>query len=194
MLQGSPWCEDHSDQTNVFKQVIVTIKGIHLNTPDTLLFTYLSHFGKLDSQKVVYDFVKDGPLQGLKNGDRKYKMDFTGGRNMGTFHLVDGANVMVNYAGQRKTCGRCHSDSRSCLGGGWARSCEQRAGVKVDLREHMKQLWLSIGFSPANFEDKDASDNVTELDVHSNFTPPTCAVVTEGAKAKFSVLETYPEK
>ena len=83
------------------KEVVVIIKGININTPDTLLFTYLSHFGKLVSQKVVYDVEKDGPLQGLKNGDRKYKMDFSGGRNMGTFHLIDGANVMVSYAGQR---------------------------------------------------------------------------------------------
>ena len=168
------------------KEVVVTIRGININTPDTLLFTYLSHFGKLVSQKVVYDVVKDGPLQGLKNGDRKFKMDFTGGRNMGTFHLVDGANVMVNYAGQRKTCGRCHGDSRSCMGGGWARSCEQNGGVKVDLRDHMRQLWLNIGFSPDNFEDKDGGDDVNELDVHSSFTPPARAGVTEVAKAKFS--------
>ena len=96
------------------RQVVVTIKGININTPDALVFSYLSHFGKLVSQKVVYDIERSGPLEGLKNGDRKYKMDFSEGRNMGTFHLIDGANVMVSYPGQRKTCGRCHSDSRTC--------------------------------------------------------------------------------
>ena len=82
---------------------------------------------------VVYDVEKDGPLKGLKNGDRKYKMDFSGWRNMGTFHLIDGANVMVSYAGQRKTCGRCHGDSRSCPGRGWAKFwCEGRAEVTYE--------------------------------------------------------------
>ena len=55
------------------KEVVVTIKVININTPDTLLFSYMSHFGKLARQKVLYDTDKDGPLEGLKNGDRKYK-------------------------------------------------------------------------------------------------------------------------
>ena len=168
------------------KQVIVTIKGININTPDALLFTFLSHFGKLASQRVVYDVVKDGPLQGLKNGDRKYKMDFTGGRNMGTFHLIDGSNVQVKYSGQRNTCGRCHGDSRTCPGGGWARSCELKSGPKVELREHMRQLWLAIGFSPGNFEDRTAPDDTEDITDHNNFTPPVRPAVPEVSKAKFS--------
>ena len=167
------------------KQVVVTIKNININTPDTLLFSYLSHFGKLASQKVVYDTDRDGPLEGLKNGDRKYKMDFSGGRNMGTFHLVDGANVVVSYAGQRKTCGRCHGDSRTCPGGGWARSCDLKQGARVELRDHMKQLWSEIGFCPEKFELDTAGDDGADLDVTS-FTPPPRAVVAEADKAKFS--------
>ena len=54
------------------------------------MFSYLIHFKKLTSQTVVYDIEKEGPLKGLKNGDRKFKMDFSGGRNMGTFHLING--------------------------------------------------------------------------------------------------------
>ena len=167
------------------KEVIVTIKGININTPDTLVFSYLSHFGKLVSQKVLYDTEKDGPLEGLKNGDRKFKMDFSGGRDMGTFHLVDGANVIVSYAGQRKTCGRCHGDSRSCPGGGWARSCDQKGGSRVELRDHMRQLWSNIGFNPDKFESDRASDDAADLDVLS-FTPPARVAVSETAKAKFS--------
>ena len=92
------------------KEVVVTIKGININTPKSFVFTYLSYFGTLVRQKVVYDVEREGPLEGLTNGDRKYKMDFTGGRNMGTFHLIDGSSWMVSYAGQRKTCGRCHGE------------------------------------------------------------------------------------
>ena len=134
------------------KEVVVTIKGININTPDTLVFTYLSHFGKLVSQKVVYDTDKDGPLKGLKNGDRRYKMDFSGGRDLGTFHLLDGTSVMASYSGQRRTCGRCHGDSRTCIGGGWAKSCELKGGTRVELCDHIRQLWSSIGFNPEKIE------------------------------------------
>ena len=165
-------------------EVVVTIKGININTPDTLLFSYLSHFGKLVSQKVVYDTEKDGPLEGLKNGDRKYKMDFTGGRGVGTFHIVDGANVMVSYSGQRKTCGRCNEDARTCPGGGWARSCDSKGGKRIELQDHMKKLWSEVGFNPESFDIDTATIDSAELDV-DNFTPPPRGVLDETDKAKF---------
>ena len=167
------------------KEVVVTIKGININTPDTLVFTYLSHFGKLVSQKVVYDTDKDGPLKGLKNGDRRYKMDFSGGRDLGTFHLIDGTSVMVSYSGQRRTCGRCHGDSRTCIGGGWAKSCELKGGTRVELRDHMRQLWSNIGFNPEKFEREEAQEDSADLNVKA-FTPPVRAPVSEANKTKFS--------
>ena len=75
------------------KNVSVTIKGINLNSPDSLVMEYISKFGIIVNSKVIYDTDKDGPFSGLRNGDRKYLVDFTNGRNMGTFHLIDGANV-----------------------------------------------------------------------------------------------------
>ena len=77
------------------KNVSVTIKGINLNSPDSLVMEYISKFGTIVNSKVIYDTDKDGPFSGLRNGDRKYLVDFTNGRNMGTFHLIDGANVTV---------------------------------------------------------------------------------------------------
>ena len=99
----------------------VTISGLNINTPDSFLFSYLAFFGKVSSHKVIYDTERNGPLVGVKNGDRRFLVDFTSGKGMGTYHLMDGEAVTVNYSGQRRTCGRCHKDSRSCPGGGWAR-------------------------------------------------------------------------
>ena len=36
------------------------------------------------------DEDREGPFAGLYNGDRRYLVDFTNGRNMGSFHLLDG--------------------------------------------------------------------------------------------------------
>ena len=81
------------------KEVEVVIKGLNLNTPDTLVIEYLNLFGKVVKKVAVYLKHREGPIEGLKNGDRKYLMDFTGGRNLGTYHIVDGANVHISYSG-----------------------------------------------------------------------------------------------
>ena len=170
------------------REVQVTIKGININTPDTLVFSYLSHFGRLHSYKVVYIREREGPMAGLMNGDRRYMVDFTTGRNMGTYHLLDGESVTVSYSGQRKTCGRCHADSRTCPGGGWARACEERGTSRVELREHMVKLWAELGFRPDNFELAVGDGEVTESEVENHaksFTPPPRGLVREEAKQMF---------
>ena len=104
-------------------------------------------------------------------------MDFTAGKNMGTFHLIDGVNVTVRYAGQRRTCGRCHQTSVACPGGGWAKTCEEKGGPRVTLREHMTDLWAAIGFKPAEFsletgEGGEVSEKTVEIKATDQFTPP----------------------
>ena len=100
------------------REVQVLISSNNINTPDSFVISYLSFFGKVSSHKVIYDKEKDGPLARVKNGDRRLLMDFTSGKGMGTYHLVDGESVTVSYSGQRRTCGRCHRDSRTCPMGG----------------------------------------------------------------------------
>ena len=70
------------------------------------------------SQKVIYEIDKEGPFTGLYNGDRRYLVDFSTGRNMGSYHLIDGVKIRVSYSGQRRTCGRCHKTSDECPGKG----------------------------------------------------------------------------
>ena len=169
-------------------EVQVTIKGININTPDSFVFSYLSFFGKAQSWKVIYDVEKSGPLQGMKNGDRKFMVDFTASKGMGTYHLIDGESVTVSYSGQQRTCGRCHQDGRTCPGGGWARACEEKGTPRLEIRDHMKQLWAEIGFKPDNFELAVGSGEVLEEDVETearSFTPPAKAKVSQESKEQF---------
>ena len=90
------------------REIIVTMKGIHPNTRDDCVTDYISKFGRLVSTKAVHGVYRDGPLKGLKNGDRSFKVEFTPTENMGTYHVIDGHKVTVRYPGQQQTCARCH--------------------------------------------------------------------------------------
>ena len=154
------------------------ISGSNINTPDSLVVEYISKHGRVVHPKVIYDTDKEGPLKGLKNGDRQYLVDFTGGRNMGSFHILDGSRIRVNYSGQKKICGRCYSTASSCPGDAIARSCEVNQGAKISLVDHMKNYWEEIGFKPADFklvevEAADCDDIFEDLPIKENekFTP-----------------------
>ena len=71
---------------------------------------------------------------------------------MGSYHILDGHRIRVNYKGNVATCGRCHSDKKSCKGEGLAKLCQENGGRHVPLIEHMRSLWAHIGFTPSNFE------------------------------------------
>ena len=159
------------------REVTVCIRSLNLNTPDNLIFDYLNKFGQVMSSKVVYYEDREGPLKGLRNGDRNYLVDFTNDRNMGTFHIIDEANVLVNYTGQSKTCSTCHNTAVNCLGGGWARACEEKQGFRTTMLDHMKAPWNEIGFVTSNFKldvDNNDVENLTEdieIKDSSHFTP-----------------------
>ena len=159
------------------REVEVKISGLNLNTPDSLIVEYISKHGTVVNNKVIYDTDRDGPLKGFKNGDRRYLVDFTNGRNMGSFHILDGANVFVNYSGQKKTCGRCHNVGQLCPGGAIARTCELRNGPKISLIDHMRVHWETINFKPTNFkldtsEDPENGPGDVPIKENERFTPP----------------------
>ena len=111
---------------------------------------YLSFFGKIVRKEVIYCKHTEGLFRGKNNGDRKYLVDFSDGRDMGSYHVLDGAHVTVSYLGQRNTCGRCHGTASTCPGGGIAQLCEEREGPKVNLNEHMRVLWGELNYKPSN--------------------------------------------
>ena len=130
------------------REIIVTARGIHPNTRDDTVTEYISKFGRLVSTKVVHGVYREGPLQGLKNGDRSFKVEFKPSENMGTYHVIDGHKVTVRYPGQQQTCARCHETPQQCPGKGMAKKCEAAGGPKIDLADHLLELWAKIGYSP----------------------------------------------
>lgn len=75
--------------------IVITVKGLDFNTPDSLLFDYIQKFGgEIINRNVVYGKFMDGPLKGKYKGDRKYQVDCSGGiLTMGTYHFLDGSKV-----------------------------------------------------------------------------------------------------
>ena len=65
--------------------------------------------------------------------------------------------------------------AQHCPGSGWARTCEEKDGLKVHLLEHMKTLWAKIGFQPSSFNmDGNLEDDEMPRTVNikeNNFTP-----------------------
>ena len=106
------------------KEVVVTMKGIHPNTLDNTVLDYLAKFGKVVTTKVVHGVFTDGPLRGMRNGDRSFKIELKAGENVGSYHVIDGQKVSLKYPGQQQTCGNCHETPRKCKGGGIAKRCK----------------------------------------------------------------------
>ena len=71
--------------------------------------------------------------------------------------------MTVSYPGQRRTCGRCHQTSTECPGDELARVCEVNGGEKVDLRNHMENLWKKIGYKPHNTEERENEESEDEI-------------------------------
>ena len=136
----------------VKKEVIVSAKGIHPNTRDSVVLDYLARFGKLSTNKVVYGVYSEGPLKGLRNGNRSYKLEIRPGVNLGSYHYIDSQKVTFKYPGQQQTCARCFKTSQSCRGKGVARRCEVEGGEKVEFPDYILDLWSRIGYSPGSLE------------------------------------------
>ena len=153
------------------REVVVTLKGVHPNTRDNTVLDYLSKFGKIVSTKAVHGTYISGPLQGIKNGDRSYKLEVKPGENIGSFHVIEGQRVSLRYPGQQQTCGRCHQTPQNCVGKGIARRCQAEGGEKVEFTDYILDLWKKIGYSPQNSET--AVDDIEDLgeEAHDAFTP-----------------------
>ena len=142
---------------------------------------------------MIYSKYSEGPFKGKFNGDRKYQVEFSGNiRGMGSYHFLDGERVRVFYSGNDKTCGRCHKTSGGCLGSGIAKECEDKGGIRVQLSDHMRQVWSEIGFCPTTFELPESMDGMSEGDVpiaaSNNFQRPAPQINTSEADQETLVL------
>ena len=134
------------------REVVVTLRGLHPNTRDDGVINYLGKFGNIITNKVVYCTFGDGPLLGIKNGDRSYKIEINPGTNIGTYHAIDGQRVTVRYPGQLQSCARCFETARTCRGGAIARKCEAQNGPKVEFSDYIQDLWKKIEYVPGMVE------------------------------------------
>ena len=146
------------------RDVIVTIKGLHPNTKDEGVIDYLNKYGKVVTSKVVYGTFGEGPLKGVRNGDRSYKMEVKADTNIGTYHAIDGQRVTLRYPGQMQTCARCFEPPISCKGGAVARRCEAAQGEKVEFSDFILRLWQEIGYTPGEVEIAAVYDEYHEYD------------------------------
>ena len=182
------------------RDIVITIKGLHPNTMDEGVIEYLSKYGRIVTTKVIYGIYGEGPLKGIKNGDRSYKVELQPNVNIGTYHLLDGNKVTIRYPGQQSTCARCHEVARNCRGGGMAKRCEAAGGLKVDFSQHILKLWKSIGYSPevleiaAAYDDHGEGEEVPQLhqQVGGSFTP--AKVVSDPDKFTGVIIKQFPKE
>ena len=182
------------------REVVVTVRGLHPNTTDQGVLEYLNKFGRVVTTKVVYATFAEGPLKGIKNGDRSFKVELKADNNIGSYHVIDGNKVTIRYPGQKQTCARCHEVSTYCPGGGIAKKCEAAGGTKVELADHIVALWKKIGYEPGELEFAavydDHGDDLDQVAVSSpklvtEFTPNK--VVSEPEKFAGVTVKQFPK-
>ena len=182
------------------REVVVTVRGLHPNTTDQGVLEYLNKFGRVVTTKVVYATFAEGPLKGIKNGDRSFKVELKADNNIGSYHVIDGNKVTIRYPGQKQTCARCHEVSTYCPGGGIAKKCEAAGGTKVELADHIVALWKKIGYEPGELEFAavydDHGDDLDQVAVPSpklvtEFTPNK--VVSEPEKFAGVTVKQFPK-
>ena len=130
------------------REAVVTLRGVHPNTSDDYVMEYLAKFGDLVTRKVVYGVFSEGPLAGLRNGDRSYKIEIKSSTDIGSYHVLDGQRISLKFPGQQQTCARCLQSAQHCKGKGVARRCETEGGIKADFNNYILELWKKIGYSP----------------------------------------------
>ena len=87
------------------KELSVLINGLHPETKDEVVMSYLDAHGKVcRTEPVIHHVYKSGPLKGLKDGTRSYMVNLT--KPLGSYHIIDDTKVTVRYRGQIRTCAK----------------------------------------------------------------------------------------
>ena len=175
------------------RDVVVTLKGVHPNTRDDGVLDYLSKYGKIISSKVVYGVFGEGPLKGIRNGDRMYKIEVKPNSYLGTYHVIDGQRVTARYLGQQQTCARCFGTPHNCPGKGMARRCEQEGGIKVEFNDYIHELWTKIGYVPSQVELSPETNSEHASQESDGFTPVKAAPMQDPTRYTGVRVSTLPK-
>ena len=156
------------------RDVTVNVKGLHPNTSDSIVIEYLEKFGKLVSNKVIHSTYTDGPLKGLKNGDRCYRMEVKPDVYLGSYHILDGQKIFLRYPGQVQTCAHCLKSAIECKGRGVARRCVVEGGLRTDFAKYIcdMDMWEEMGYLP---ERRETDENFeVNQQLGGEYTPMKC--------------------
>ena len=117
------------------REVPVVVMGLPLDVEDIEVRQYFAKFGGKPSENPPqYLNYPDGPVKGYRNGERRYRVDFSGQHiQMGSFHFIKRVKVKITYGGNIATCGWCHESVSGCPGNVIASKCHEKGGQEVPL-------------------------------------------------------------
>ena len=170
------------------RQTKVTFLNVPRDIPDEEIIHFCSHFGKVKDKTVYYGKHHGGKLNGLYNGSRWVEMEIDTRKDLINYvwwesPLSDSekCRITVTYgqgAGRGYQCGHCLKTSKQgCPGGGKAKVCREKEGVRANAIDYMKILEDCFGYKTMKqkyldsktSDDKEVSPNdVTENENQSN--------------------------
>ena len=162
------------------KDVLVNINWLDIETPDELLVHVLSHFGKVKSN-VTWIKMKEEKdesqlakmLNSIRNGDRQVWMEIM--TPVPSYAMIDNRKIKIHYAGQKRTCARCHKGADDCRGNSNAKLCDDNGGEKANLKDAWKEVLESVNYTDWNggeiteTENEEKDEALEEdIEIHDN--------------------------
>ena len=176
------------------REAVVTLKGIQPNTRDDAFLDFLKQFGHVVTNKVIHGVFTEGPIKGMRNCDRNFKMEIKPNTSLGSYHVLDGQRVSLKYPGHQQTCARCPEPALTCKGRGIAKKCESEGGLKADFNNYILELWEKVGYSPEGEGTKNLDGTALEENASQeggDFTPQKVSSDTD--KFTEAVIKNIPE-
>ena len=158
------------------RQTKVTFLNVPRDIPDEELIHFCNHFGQVKDETVYYGKHHGGKFNGLYSGSRWVDMEVDVTKTLINYVWWEGplpesgtSRITVTYgAGKGNQCGHCLQTSRQgCPGGGKAKICREKHGVRLTVLEYMKILETNYGYKTLKNQYYD-SKNEKEQDVISD--------------------------
>ena len=169
------------------RQTKVTFLNVPRDIPDEELIHFSNYFGVVKDETVYYGKHHGGKLDGLYNGSRWLDMEIDTRKSLVNYVWWEGplpdsgkSRITITYgAGKGYQCGHCLKTSRQgCPGGGKAKICREKEGVRASAIDYMKMLESLYGYKTlkeqyldsktGDEKEEDNTIDVTEKGCQSN--------------------------
>ena len=166
------------------RQTKVSFLNVPRDIPDEEIIHFCKHFGKVKDNTVYYGKHHGGKLNGLYNGSRWVEMEIDTRKNLVNYVWWEGplpdsekCRITITYgAGKGHQCGHCLKTSQQgCQGGGKAKICREKEGVRANLIDYMKVLEDLYGYKTlkkkyldSKTNDEKEKDNTSEVADNEN--------------------------